>query len=604
MSMYIADKTNEFIKRLNIVQQQMEGFSLELEQHSSQIEEALHRFESQCQQILESLPVRKTGEHNEVDAVLLQTASTRQKLIQQWHRRIQERQKGTTFMHKHEKYLVVMVFGAVKTGKSTLGNFFAGKELRKAPFDNAYKQLPMPVFKTEEKGRETGDIEKDASGQYWFSEGVTDTTGDIQFFTLSGMRWMDSPGTGALSKDGDSRNMEEMVNEYISYTDLCIFLMNSSEPGLQSDMKYMEKLSREGQESLVVITKSDVNDEDCDDDGNLIKRLKAKSPENRKLQEDDICRRVAEQYPTLDANRFRAVSVSTQLAKEAIAENDEQKYKDSHLDLLMDILGSKVSREAIALKEKKPRQTLNTFIDSFLGETGASAQAGTEQEPSLHFLEAQLAQTLCNIQQYQKEIQARTTRITRAVSREVRRNVMAEARRWDQNVSSNSSFDMQTVKKYVAQEIVRTMRKHMAAELSEIIQDYQQKELQQVQVALDTPVLKKQSEVITQTYVEKKMVQRDADGLWENIRSFFGKNYYEEKEITHTLQKTIDLGTNLDEFLDSLLPQVESIVHDKVRKELENLQKTYFAPQEQTVHQVQQCIDTLRTTLTALKFDK
>ncbi len=59
-------------------------------------------------------------------------------------------------MHEHEKYLVVMVFGAVKSGKSTLGNFLAGREWLKAPFDNVYKHIPPTEFKTQEQARETG----------------------------------------------------------------------------------------------------------------------------------------------------------------------------------------------------------------------------------------------------------------------------------------------------------------------------------------------------------------------------------------------------------------------------------------------------------------
>ena len=109
-----------------------------------------------------------------------------------------------------------------------------------------------------------------------------------------------------------------MVNDYIPFVDLCIFLMNSSEPGLQEDMKYMEKLSREGQESLVVITRSDVVEEDIDENDEIIKILRPKEPERRKLQEDDIVTRLAEQYPDLDSEKFRAMSVSTMLARHAI----------------------------------------------------------------------------------------------------------------------------------------------------------------------------------------------------------------------------------------------------------------------------------------------
>ena len=82
----------------------------------------------------------------------------------------------------------------------------------------------------------------------------------------------------------------------------------------------------------------------------------------RKLQEDDICKRVKEQYPEIDANRFRALSTSTLLAKQALLENNEQKYRESNLDKLMKILGDKVENGAIERKEANPKRLLNNFI--------------------------------------------------------------------------------------------------------------------------------------------------------------------------------------------------------------------------------------------------
>ncbi len=39
----------------------------------------------------------------------------------------------------------------------------------------------------------------------------------------------------------------------------------------------------------------------------------------------------------------------------AIAKHDDNLYKESNLDLLMEILGNKVSDEAIRIKEQKPK---------------------------------------------------------------------------------------------------------------------------------------------------------------------------------------------------------------------------------------------------------
>ena len=67
-------------------------------------------------------------------------------------------------MNKNEKYLLTMVFGQVKTGKSSLGNFIAGKKFYNAKFDNEYKNYAHPVFCNEKAGRE-GNITVDDSGR-------------------------------------------------------------------------------------------------------------------------------------------------------------------------------------------------------------------------------------------------------------------------------------------------------------------------------------------------------------------------------------------------------------------------------------------------------
>ena len=124
-------------------------------------------------------------------------------VVETWSDKIEHDRKGKQFIKKNERYLVVMIFGAVKEGKSTLGNFFAGKKFFNAPFDNRYKKIPKPVFATEDSGRDTGHIEKDSRGDTRF---VIDTTGSIQYFTLSGLRWIDSPG-----REGDTKNMTALV---------------------------------------------------------------------------------------------------------------------------------------------------------------------------------------------------------------------------------------------------------------------------------------------------------------------------------------------------------------------------------------------------------
>ena len=329
---YITQTVDEFFVKLDKMQNDLAKFSQNLDRRSEQIPTLLKNFE----QKVFATGNKKISGGNAVERAAQKSLTNMRAVVETWRDKIEADRKGKQFIKKNEKYLVVMVFGAVKAGKSTLGNFFAGENFFNAPFDNHYKKISKPIFETEESGRNTGAVTRDEHGDLWFQVGVIDTTGAIQYFTLSGLRWIDSPGTGAVGLAGDTKNMTALVEEYLSYTDMCIFLMNSSEPGLQDDMRYMQKLSREGQDALIVITRSDKTKAKVikDEFGNKkmgVTRI-PKDDETRKLQEDDICARVKENYPEIDANKFRAISISTALANEAVEEQDDEKFRASNLD--------------------------------------------------------------------------------------------------------------------------------------------------------------------------------------------------------------------------------------------------------------------------------
>lgn len=604
MGMYIRNTADKFLQQMDSVKKELEGLSVQIENRNQAVFQKLREFEDSSRMVL-SLPVasqKKNGKDtNDVEKALAQSFDVTRQMIREWHHQIEINSKGTNFMHKNEKYLVVMVFGAVKTGKSTLGNFFAGRELQEAPFDNAYKHIENPEFDTEEKGRNTGDIEKDVKGRTWFSEGVTDTTGDIQYFTLSGLRWIDSPGTGALAREGDIRNnMEEMVNEYIPYTDLCIFLMNSSEPGLQADFKYMDRLSREGQEALIVITKSDVNEEDIDENGEIIDNYCAKSEETRRMQENDICRRVHIAYPEINENKFRAISISAYLAEKAVQENNEQKFKDSNLDQLMKILGEKASAEAVRLKERKPKENLNHFIDKIIG-----SSSDEEDNPSLFALKSNLERTLKNIQTYQESIEDQITRLIKDIYRNAEQEIELAVQQWSRDVEkSGKTLGGKAIAERIDGIIQRIEDEKIAQKLTEVIGGYQHKEIQQAHLKLTNAELQKETQEIQQNYVEFVRQMRDPCGVWESIRSFFGKTYYSYRRVNHTMKKTIDLGTNKEQLLQSILPQVKDTVQEHVWWALTEIKDSYFAPQEQAIRQIYERVNQLEKELNTLKFEE
>lgn len=581
---YITETVDEFFVKLDKMQGDLAAFSQSLDNRSDKIPVLLKNFES-------AVFTGDTAQQNATNAVeraAQKSLENMRAVIETWSEKIEADRKGKQFIKKNEKYLVVMVFGAVKAGKSSLGNFFAGKNFFSAPFDNRYKKIPKPVFETEERGRDTGDISKDAQGDTWFTEGVIDTTGAIQFFTLSGLRWIDSPGTGAVGKAGDTKNMTALVEEYLSYTDMCIFLMNSSEPGLQDDMRYMNRLSREGQEALIVITKSDRTDEDVDDDGEIISVLMPKTPENRRLQEDDICRRVKAAYPEIDENKFRALSISTLLASQAIEESSDDKFRASNLDKLMKILGDKVSDNAIARKQENPRRLLNSFVDTVVDD--------------LKKFDADISEMTTAVKNYKADMANISRLIVTKVCSEVRAEISMKASEWNRQVRGGARVSNDTVNAEVSKILSEKLNAEINSQMSRVIEDFQGREMRTVRANISAAELQKKTVQIAYTYTTYSTRERKASGLLESVRSFFGKKYYEEHERTRTEYQTVDAGTNFDEFLESLMPQVETYAKTETDSALADLRDNYFVERETFAKRMRAEIDKLRAELLKLKF--
>lgn len=594
----IAASAADFLAALNHAGHKLQDFSQELNRRDNDIADLLTDFaKSQSAMLQEANNLGDTA----VDKALHHVFSDLQEMIEHWQERAEERRKSQNFMHEHEKYLVVMVFGAVKSGKSTLGNFLAGREWLKAPFDNAYKHMPPTEFTTQEQARETGGLTTDADGRTWFKEGVIDTTGDIQYFTLSGLRWFDSPGTGAIEKDDDKRNMEEMVNEYLKYVDFCVFLINSSEPGLMDDMKYIKRLERAEQEALIVITKSDT--ETCDVDletGEIITKKTAKTPEDRHMQETDMCKRLHKEYPELDSERYHAMSLSTYLAQEALKDQDEQEYEDSHLDLFMQRLASKAKGNVVALKMKGPKRALNQFLreltegdEQLVGTKGLREKLQLVQQPVIEFRET---------------IDKRTGRLARAISKRVR----SAAQREVTNMSRESDktgriVNSKSIAHSVFQAAQPIIEDTINAEISKIIGTNQdltdQLAINVAEPDISTADIRRHIEEVKHEYTVQRVVHRDPDGVWENIRHFFGKEYYGTVNYKRTYTTKVNLGTNVDEVLDELMPQVDAYVTHTVRENLMNLSQNYFAQQEKAVQAIESKLDELEQKLDTLRYE-
>ena len=98
-------------------------------------------------------------------------------------------------------------------------------------------------------------------------------------------------------------------------------------------------------------------------------------------------------------------------------------------------------------------------------------------------------------------------------------------------------------------------------------------------------------------------MERESEGFKENVLSFLlDKKYYREVKKKHIQSQVIDMGTNLEDICDELLPQLEKEIKPVVEREMTHLRDSYFVPQENYVKSMTIAIRELKTGLQKLKF--
>ena len=73
-----------------------------------------------------------------------------------------------------------------------------------------------------------------------------------------------------------------------------------------------------------------------------------------------------------------------------------------------------------------------------------------------------------------------------------------------------------------------------------------------------------------------------------------------QRERTET--KTVNVGTNFEEFFEDTLPKIEKYVKDETEKKLNIIRDTYFAKNEQFANNIQKEIKILNYKLNSLKY--
>ena len=269
-----------------------------------------------------------------------------------WERQVAGRKKGTQFREGFGDSLLVFIYGKVKSGKSSLGNYMAWGHSQPTPELKAH--VPQPdYFSAEQTDVASGDKEKEAEKSLQFRVGATEATSSIQGFKLPGLTWVDSPGLHSVNaRNGD------LAKEYVDHADLIIYTMHSQSPGRASDMEEITELLNSNKKVMILLTGSDTTEEDEDDEGNIVTTVIMKDPKDRQEQIQYV-RGELEQLNNNSSILADVLPISTRYAEsdptpEAIAE--------SGIGRLLYELQTICSSQALSIKLNTPMENLRYAI--------------------------------------------------------------------------------------------------------------------------------------------------------------------------------------------------------------------------------------------------
>lgn len=279
-----------------------------------------------------------------------------QDIVVNWAHSAQDYERGTKFHARHGDSLLVFVYGKVKAGKSSLGNYIAYGH--SDPDDACVRAAnPQPKFFVEADADDTHKS-RAASVHQRFDLGVTETTTAIQGFTLPGLTWVDSPGIHSMTPANGA-----LATRYASSADIVVFLSHSSSPGRRSDLEEIANLLHKGKPTMVLLTASDCVNEDETADGQVVKTLEMKCHQDREDQVNYVQQELGVLAPSL-RTRLLDTCVYPISVLYAHSGTDENRWEDSGMASLAERLTRIAQDQGLAIKRTTPLRNLKSYCDA------------------------------------------------------------------------------------------------------------------------------------------------------------------------------------------------------------------------------------------------
>lgn len=545
-----VDSINAFVDTMLESKVQFENIKASFDQKNDALVNAIQNFSQKIELVLNR---EIQIDDKEMQGLYNSASGELKEMLNKVAASVENIQKGMKFITDYEQSFNVAVFGKVKAGKSYLGNFIMGNVIRDLGIASSYDKLERPKVEVYDRGNVTTReklSEISEEGNEGFRVDPNEATSAIQLFKLGGLTWFDTPGIGSVTWEN-----EMLAKDYVENADLIVYTSNSDAAGTRQDFTEMKALYEKKKTFLLLLTQSDAVEEDCDDEGEIISVIVPKSDKDRMDTELYMCNTLRDiGIPSLSQGK-EILTVSTKLALTALEEHNEEMFEASNIGKFLDILKEITRNEGASLKLKTPGNRINATINEVIERLEQTKSKLKEYRNSLLDKKQKLSERSDELlTQMHHQCLTKISRIIRQKGNEIE--------------GKGDGISGEELTRILSEEVYKVLLETCVGEFSEsnnILSQYTEKlRLENV------GELKMRTDEISYTLHEVVRVQRDPEGVWEHIRSFFGKEYYTHKVKEVEKKSTVQLGVNEQQIMaiakDRLSELFESEVPDLMKK--------------------------------------
>jgi hypothetical protein len=518
---------------------------------------------------VQTLEIKKSKKFKskEIDNLLNSSLESIKKSTQNWVKDFKDLLQRTKFRDELESYFIVIIFGKVKAGKSSLGNFIA---------ENRLEHQSIKFFKYDVAGREQ-EIAKleeiqDDEEQNGFKTNNLECTVEIQGFKLSRLAWIDTPGLGSMTPENG-----KLAKKYIEAADYIIYPTSSDSPLQKDEQEQIKELFEQNKKVTVCITKSDKYEEDececgseygCDkcDDG-IIKVLVNKSKEDRKKQEKWVKNELSK---IIDSSKESLIgdiiSISVHTAKKGLESGDEKLFKESNIERFYDLMTDVIKNDASRFKGSTPYNGLISFINGIL----------QSDKNSLKSIISKLDSLKRRIQESEEKI----LKFKKSIEIDIN-NILFDVVRDSEITVNNSKRKFQEFDRAIQEEVMKLIDRNLREAFDNV-----SKEIENLNLSLNTDNfrVKKRYKTIKERYKD--------NSIW-NLWGLLGDNY-------KTVTKTIEIGDNKLDIIQEYKSSRKRYFMNEISKKYEIAEDEFFTPLKNFIKDVDSKILELKSSLQSL----